>query len=268
MTDHPRSARQPLADYGLSEGVISGILDIHAHELATPAADRAERRERYAVAIHDAMEPDLSLVDQEPGAQALFARAAEAAEAVADTEHASLNRRALTLLGDLGIATHRLDCIRDAARLHRQQLIGTSELYAVIEADDGPPAAAPAADRAAILCDAADIAYRRARRLDDQQQDQRAQGAWDVENELRSEARMAAGTQQPDTEARCVHCMHPKRDHDGRADHRARHSPLVAGDPWCHACNATCDYTGEAQPISEAGATATHATAPRQAGTA
>jgi hypothetical protein len=41
---------------------------------------------------------------------------------------------------------------------------------------------------------------------------------------------------------RCTCCTHPKGDHDGRADHRARHSPLVAGDPWCHACNAACDY--------------------------
>ncbi|MEV5163882.1 hypothetical protein AB0K66_04540 [Streptomyces werraensis] len=51
---------------------------------------------------------------------------------------------------------HRLDRIRDAARLHRQQLLGTSELYAVIEADDEPePAAvsaavAPPGDRAAL----------------------------------------------------------------------------------------------------------------------
>lgn len=52
------------------------------------------------------------------------------------------NRQFLTTLANLGIATHRLDRIRDAARLHRQQLLGTSELYAVIEADDEPEAAA------------------------------------------------------------------------------------------------------------------------------
>ncbi|RSS11435.1 hypothetical protein [Streptomyces sp. WAC08401] len=50
------------------------------------AADRAALRERYAIAIHDAMEPDLSLVDQEPAYQALIARAAEAAMALADAE--------------------------------------------------------------------------------------------------------------------------------------------------------------------------------------
>jgi hypothetical protein len=41
---------------------------------------------------------------------------------------------------------------------------------------------------------------------------------------------------------RCAHCTHPKRDHDGHADHRAKFSPLVTGDPWCHACNTECDY--------------------------
>ncbi|MEU1273006.1 hypothetical protein [Streptomyces sp. NPDC005799] len=34
MSAHPRTACQMLADYGLSEGVIRGVLDIHAHELA------------------------------------------------------------------------------------------------------------------------------------------------------------------------------------------------------------------------------------------
>jgi hypothetical protein len=62
---------------------------------------------------------------------------------------ADLNRQFLTTLANLGIASHRLDQIRDAARLHRQQLIGTSELYAVIEATDPPAGRAPAADRAA-----------------------------------------------------------------------------------------------------------------------
>jgi len=62
---------------------------------------------------------------------------------------ADQSRQFLTTLADLGIATHRLDRIRDAARLHRQQLIGTSELYAVIEADDEPPAAVPAVDQTA-----------------------------------------------------------------------------------------------------------------------
>lgn len=45
---------------------------------------------------------------------------------------------------DLDALHERLDRIRDAARLHRQTLIGTSELYAVIEALDAPSGPAPA----------------------------------------------------------------------------------------------------------------------------
>jgi len=56
-------------------------------------------------------------------------------------------RAYLATLARLRTAAHRLDQIRDAARLHRQQLIGTSELYAVIEADDEEQ---PPADRAAL----------------------------------------------------------------------------------------------------------------------
>jgi hypothetical protein len=54
--------------------------------------------------------------------------------------------------------------------------------------------------------------------------------------------RMDDETQPAETE-RCAHCAHPKRDHDGRADHRAKYPPHVVGDPWCHACNTECDYT-------------------------
>ncbi|MFH9413989.1 hypothetical protein [Streptomyces rochei] len=46
---------------------------------------------------------------------------------------------------------------------------------------------------------------------------------------------------QPSTPP-CAHCNHPKGDHDGHVDHRAKYPPHVAGDPWCHACNAPCDY--------------------------
>lgn len=53
-------------------------------------AEQAALRERYATAIHNAMEPDLSLVDQEPAYQALIARAAEAAMALADAEQAAV----------------------------------------------------------------------------------------------------------------------------------------------------------------------------------
>jgi hypothetical protein len=79
-------------------------------------------------------------------------------------------------------------------------------------------------------------------------------------------SRMAGEAQQPETQQgpprppspRCAHCRHPKRDHDGRADHRANSSPLVAGDPWCHACNAECDYA-EQSDFQERGDTARRA---------
>ncbi|MGW4786142.1 hypothetical protein [Streptomyces sp. NPDC004230] len=48
--------------------------------------EQRERQKRYMIAIHDAMEEDLSLVDEDPAVQAAVARAAEAAMAVADAE--------------------------------------------------------------------------------------------------------------------------------------------------------------------------------------
>lgn len=71
------------------------VLSLLRKPNAAPAAHQAERGDRYAEAIHDAMEPDLSLVDQEPEVQALFACAAEAAVAVADAEQAALRAAVL-----------------------------------------------------------------------------------------------------------------------------------------------------------------------------
>ncbi|GAA3108418.1 hypothetical protein ACFQ0X_43835 [Streptomyces rectiviolaceus] len=79
---------------------------------STPA-DTAERSERYAVAIHDAMESDLSLTDQEPRIQALFACAAEAAVTVADREQAGLR-------AELDAATRQIDA-------RRQELLRVNE---------------------------------------------------------------------------------------------------------------------------------------------
>jgi len=64
----------------------------------------------------------------------------------------------LTARAELNVAAHRLERIRDAARLHRQQLISANELYSVIEADsDAVLAVLPVpADRAAVLREAAD----------------------------------------------------------------------------------------------------------------
>ncbi|MFB7597226.1 hypothetical protein [Streptomyces sp. NPDC056160] len=71
-----------------------------------------------------------------------------------DRQAVDLARAYLIARAELSVAAHRLEQIRDAVRLHRQQLIGTYELYAVIEAaeDDGVQ---PPADRAAVLREAA-----------------------------------------------------------------------------------------------------------------
>jgi hypothetical protein len=73
----------------------------------------ADRQERYAVAIHDAMEEDLSLIDEDPVVQAVVARAAEAAMALADAEQAA----------DLVIALRGAGAERDKieAKRYRQE---------------------------------------------------------------------------------------------------------------------------------------------------
>jgi hypothetical protein len=103
-----------------------------------------------------------------------------------------------------------------------------------------PAGPAPATDRAAVLLEAADELDRY---VGEQSSDAAPEvyGARMVMRELR---RLAGEAQQDE---RCTRCTHPKRDHDGRADHRAKYSPLVAGEPWCHACNAECDYAREAR---------------------
>ncbi|WP_171111257.1 MULTISPECIES: hypothetical protein [unclassified Streptomyces] len=79
-----------------------------------------------------------------------------------DPTAADQNRKFLTTLANLGIATHRLDQIRDAARLHRKQLIGLSELYAVIDADAAAEQT-PATNRAALRDRIAEALYERER---------------------------------------------------------------------------------------------------------
>lgn len=101
----------------------------------------AERPERYAVAIHDAMESDLSLVDQEPGQQALFARAAEAVMALADSEQATLRRK-------LAAA----EKIRENADFHLGQEMARRQLAE-------KEAARLSADQAAVLNAAAQHLY-------------------------------------------------------------------------------------------------------------
>jgi hypothetical protein len=119
-----------------------------------------------------------------------------------------------------------------------------------------PAGPAPAAERAAVLLEAADCAYRIARRLDDQHHDQRAQGAWDVENVLRAELRRMAGEAQQDGCGPACSEQHTYGDHceaqqdptqDGeeretdeqRADREETERDHAAGDHTY--CGQTCE---------------------------
>lgn len=146
---------------------------------------------------------------------------------------------------------YRLHQIRDAARLHRQQLITTSELYAAIEATDEAAAARPddtTQDRGEAARQAAGI-------------DGTAGDAQDVPHALVADTEtggcllcgLAPGyrkhTPRPDdtdTAPRCAHCTHPRSDHSDRRDHTP--VTLRPRRPWCHACNAACDYAAAARP--------------------
>lgn len=110
-----------------------------AHDTSNKSeTERARAAQRAETAERDAEIYRKRLARLTDGYAEQFRRL-EAAEAQRD----ELHRRCLNLLGDHGIASHRLDLIRDAARLHRQQLISINELYAVVEALDQPaPAAA------------------------------------------------------------------------------------------------------------------------------
>ncbi|MFE6355908.1 hypothetical protein ACFVOO_24005 [Streptomyces rochei] len=87
---HPEAVREQVRraldfTYAVSLGYESSDQLLATYDASRAPADQTTPlRERYATAIHDAMEPDLSLVDQEPAYQALIARAAEAAMALAD----------------------------------------------------------------------------------------------------------------------------------------------------------------------------------------
>ena len=57
-----------------------------------------------------------------------------------------------------------------------------------------------------------------------------------------TEPQTQSGPARPaDTAPRCT-CGHTRRDHSGRRDHRDKYGPLVAGRPWCHACETECIY--------------------------
>lgn len=84
--------------------------------MTTPA--ETARRERYALAIHDAMEADLSLIDEDPAVQAVVARAAEAAAAVADAEIPAVLRAVADLIesdSEVSAAVHATTRLRRLA---------------------------------------------------------------------------------------------------------------------------------------------------------
>lgn len=252
------------------------------HNPAVPAD--TTRHDRYTEAIHNAMESDLSLADQEPEVQALFARAAEAAAAVADAEQADLRAEVANLRTMYGAATAREeDLIEERDELHAQanlhhltevefELRGTAETRAEAFRE-----AADALGRMDYDADSNDYGYdtyrdawnggvmdgaELLRRLAAETQQPAEPSCCSdptctcvqVNAEGRCECvkwETAGARQQPDTETptpRCAHCTHPKRDHDGRTDHHAKYSPLVAGEPWCHACNTECDYVAADAP--------------------
>ena len=70
MSRPPRSARELLTGYGLSEGVITGILDIHAHELAEQQrAGLGDVLERWAGYLHqDTISEVIDLIDPQKSA--------------------------------------------------------------------------------------------------------------------------------------------------------------------------------------------------------
>lgn len=184
----------------------------------------AERPERYAVAIHDAMESDLSLVDQEPGQQALFARAADAVMALADSEQATLRRK-------LAAA----EKIRENADFHLGQEMARRQLAE-------KEAARLSADQAAVLNAAAQHLYTALfPAVYDDMGQKAAEGVNRAVSELRRLAAASgpvAGEQQNETpEAESAACGH-------RPDH-CWGCPGGCASCQCHAADRVGDDEAE-----------------------
>ena len=69
----PRSARELLVGYGLSEGVINGVLDIHAHELAEQQRALADANDEldhdhHVYGFSNAVRQVADLIDPQAGA--------------------------------------------------------------------------------------------------------------------------------------------------------------------------------------------------------
>jgi len=227
---------------------------------------QAERRERYAVAIHDAMEPDLSLVDQEPGTQALFARAAEAAVTMADTEQAELRDRIRRVLCDrdgqgalwgtdmlepdeygadadavlavLPATTDRAAGVADAIRTFPFDNFGMDDVSFALEDDPEAQEWVPALADAVLATLPATTAQ--AVELRDYWHAEAMSATTriiELEAQLEELRRMAGEAQQPETQ--CARCDHGKGAHNvsgctecpggWRADHRF--TPAAVSQP-------------------------------------
>lgn len=131
------SARRRAQTYG--EGILRHVADRdfwmrlardarEAEDRRTTERDEQQRRAGRAEAERDALKrAHVALAEQAAKDQAAVARLRAALDEQAGDDRGSADRT-------------RLDRIRNAARLHRQNLINTNELYAVIEAHDEPPA--------------------------------------------------------------------------------------------------------------------------------
>lgn len=195
-----------------------------------PQTTETTRRERYAVAIHDAMEPDLSLVDQEPAYQALIARAAEAAEGVADTELAAASAVPVAAppTEQAALREQIAEAIRADLTAHRarrdQGLLGivprlTDAVLSVLP---------PPADRAAVLREAA-ARYEEILANANTGQDPRYWTAVrDITLGLRRLAAETPHTETPDARTPCDGCGHP--------EHPAHECPVTLYGEHC-ACD-------------------------------
>jgi hypothetical protein len=179
-------------------------------------AERAARSERYAQAIREAG-------DTAYGNRPFYEAITTAVIAIADTEQAELRRER-----DLAIAHDRQPyptawAYEQACKALRRKEEAIDRVLTFAASLDetgrqiaGPEAVHPVAARIRHLLDT-----------------RPTDGAGRVADETQQ------SEPQPDT-PRCAHCTHPKGDHSDRKDHTP--SPTVPRRPWCHACNATCDY--------------------------
>ncbi|WP_210637179.1 hypothetical protein [Streptomyces sp. GESEQ-13] len=231
MTHQPETARALLHRHGLPEDIIDGALCLHAQELA--AVQRAALAKtddpvfyegeagwlvnlidptRTPAAVPAAVAPPTNQTALRDRIRLAIARqwldemgSDRTVDELDDAEFGEFADAVLPSAADWDALVREADRLRrDGKTLHARAEELDTQLAALRQQITEP------ADRAAVLREAADHAYRIARRLDEQEHDERAQGAWDVENTLRAELRRMAD--ETATEHRCV-CSHPADEH-------------------------------------------------------